>query len=341
MKVLRFGFVGMAFIAVLGAQSDNDPVRGKEMNERGLQALSAGDFATARELFTQSLRIWLALGKEYEPHAATGMLNLGDVFCAQNNWQEAGKLFERALELNRRSMGSKHARTLSNLNRLGNVYAVQGAADRAEPLFAEALRTGRELYPDSLNTAHSLIGLSALHGRDGRLRQSLAEAEEGLAITLRAVGENDSEAGMAYAAVGQMHRVLGEADRAEPLLRKALAILEHSLGPNHPRFASVLSQEGLALLEQNKLALAEKDLVRAVSLLSQTHSSDVELAVAEHNLALLRARQKKYSEAESLLSRAVSLEEQYTLSPGQQLLDARQFLADIRAKKRTVETNYR
>jgi tetratricopeptide (TPR) repeat protein len=295
-NTLRYGLLAIVSVSIAAAQ----PEQGKALNDCGVEALARGDLSAAQDMLSASLQIWLSLGLEFEPHAATTLMNLGDVRCAQGQWNEAAGLFERALDLNLRSVGPKNVRTVSNRNRLANVYLVLAEFDRAEPLYRNALSIGRELYPDSLVTAHSLQGLASLHSRTGKLDQAIAESEEALVITLKAVGENDVESGMAYIGVGQIHRIAGRTDRALPLLRKARAIFERNLGPADPRMGSVLSQEGLALMHENKLALAERDLVRAVELLSQSKTGNVELAIAEHNLGLLRLRQKKYKEADAL-----------------------------------------
>jgi tetratricopeptide (TPR) repeat protein len=331
-KPLRYGLLCVITI-VAAAQPPKEAVEANAANERALIALEHGDTETARNLFSAAIQTWVTLGKSYEPHAATGMMNLGDTLCTMGRWNEAVKIFEQALVINRRSLGPKDLRTVGNLNRLANAYRVQGEPERAEPMYQEALAIERDLYPGQLIMAHTLECLASMHLLAGKGDAALPEAEEGLAIALKVAGENDAESGMAYAAVAQIHRTAGRTDRALPLFRKARAIFEHTLGPNNPRVGSVLSQEGLALLLENKLSLAEHDLTRAVELLSQPGAINVELAVAEQNLGLLRLRQKKYREADGLLSRALSIQEGYSMRPGSEMAATLQLLSDVREKE--------
>jgi tetratricopeptide (TPR) repeat protein len=328
-----FGLLPVMVVATAGAQ----PEKGKELNERGLAAEARGDSAAARSDLSEALRIWQSLGSQFELHAAIEMMNLGDLLCAQGEWSEGAKLLEQALERNRRLSGPRHLRTITNLNRLGNAYIVRGEPERAEPLYREALAIERELYPNDIQTAHTLAGLGMLLLRQGKPEEGLARAEEGLAITLRAVGESDPEAGMAYLNVGQMHRSAGHTDRAIPLLRKARAIFERALGPTHPRTASALSQEGLALMYSGKLSLAERDMVRAVDMLSRPGGMTVDLAGAEQNLGLLRLRQKKYPEADRLLTSALSLQERYIVRPGAEIATTLDLLSQVRTKERRFD----
>ena len=79
-----------------------------------------------------------------------------------------------------------------------------------------------------------------------------------MTIALKADGDNGLDAALAYSNVAEAHRMAGRPERALPLYKKARAIYERVLGPDHPRVASVLSQEGLILMEDGKLSLAEK-----------------------------------------------------------------------------------
>jgi tetratricopeptide (TPR) repeat protein len=325
--------VGLGLLAMAAMASAVQPDAAKELNRIALDAMARGDYTTAKTELSEAVNIWLALGPEFAPHAASEMMNLGDAVCALGDWSAGAKFFEQALELNRRTLGPKHARTVANLNRLANVYLVQGEIDRAEPLFRDALAVERDLYPNDLQTAHSLAGLASIHVRARKWDEALPEAEEGLAITLRAVGEKDAESGMAYANVGEILRVSGHPDRALPLLRKARLIFERTLGPSHPRAASVISQEGLALMYENKFALAEQDLLHAVDLLAKFGGSKVELAVAEHNLGLLRLRQKKYADADKHFSKALALEEEYSSRPGGEMAATLNLLSQVREKE--------
>ena len=109
-----------------------------------------------------------------------------------------------------------------------------------------------------------------------------------------------------YQVAAQVHEAAHRPERALPLFRKARAILERLGKTGDPRYASLLSQEGLALMDDGKLVQAESGMKRAVELLRGPPVAVYELAVAQSNLGLLRLRQKKYAEAEDLLTKALS-----------------------------------
>jgi tetratricopeptide (TPR) repeat protein len=313
------------------------PQRAREINQQGLDEAARGDFDAARSHLTEALGIYLAMGPAFAPHAAIENMNLGDEASAEGRWADAESFFEQAVEGGRHSLGPRHLYTVTMANRLANVRVLRGEFDLAEALYTGNLAIEREVYPRDLQTAHTLSGLGFLHSRQGKQQQALAEAEEGLALTIQAAGDSDPETGTAYANVAQIHRIAGDNDRAVPLLRKAHAIFERAYGPDSPRLANVLSQEGLELMYDGDLALANDDMVRAVKVLSASPAGNVNLAVAEQNLGLLRLRQKKYAEADRLFSQALKLEEQYQARPGRDMAQTLELLSAVRQKERRFE----
>ena len=108
---------------------------------------------------------------------------------------------------------------------------------------------------------------------------------------------------------------MGRYDEAEPLYRRALAIGEKALGPNHPDVAKSLNNLALLLQAQGNYRDAEPLYRRALAIdekaLDPNHPN-----VASHlnNLALLLKAQGNYRDAEPLYRRAIAIGEK-TLGP--------------------------
>jgi tetratricopeptide (TPR) repeat protein len=224
------------------------------------------------------------------------------------------------------------------MNLLASNYLMIGNPEKARALLEEALPIERELYPNDIQTARTLEALSNCMIRDGQIKESLPPAEEALAIAIKALGDDSMDAALAYASVAEAHRSNGNRDRALPLFRKSRAIYEKHLGPDHPRAASLLSQEGLILMQDGKLALAEQLMVKAVaSIRSSCPGCVVEMAIAQNNLGLLRLKQKRYREADEELSQAVALREKFETHPGPQLAESLKGLAVAREKQHLLD----
>lgn len=284
------------------------------LNRRGLESAARRDYLAAERDYRAAAQIYRSLGAAYQAHLSTVLLNLGEVVCGEGKLREGDGVFCESLALSRRALGAKHLHTVAALNALGHIEMMLGDLEIAEARFTEALAVSRELYPGDIQLAYALAGFSSLRLRAGKPEESLPFGEEALRISIAADPQEGLETALMYKMVGQIHRAAGRVERALPLLRKSRTIYERLGVDQDPRHAAALSEEGLALMDDGKYALAEAAMKRAMGMLEPCAGCGIELALAHNNLGLLRFNQKKYSEAETLLRKALAEEELY--SPG-------------------------
>ena len=326
-------WIAIALITAVTAAAQNTAEHANQLNNQGNRLAEAGESAASQKFYQEAISIWRSLGPEFEPHLAGSLLNLGVAFSGTGNRTAAAKLYEEALAIHRRTLGDKHHRTVSNMNLLASIYLMLGESSRADALLEEALMAERELYPGDIQLARTLEGISNSLVRAGRYREALPPAEEALTIAIHAAGEESLDTALAYSSVGEAHRSLHNTARALPLFRKSRALYEKFLGPEHPRVACLFSQEGLILLEDGKLKLAEQAMVKAVTLLTRScPECIVELAVVQNNLGVLRLQQKRYHEADEALTSALTLREKFETRPGSQIAEILRLLAAAREK---------
>ena len=328
----------IGLLTAITASSQTPLENAQRLNEQGNRAGESGNDREAIRLYQESVAIWRSMGPEYEGHTAGTLLNLAVSLSADGQRQEASKVLEEALALHRRALGPTHHRTVSNMNLLASNYLMVGDPERAEILLKDALAIERELYPEDIQTARTLEALSNLFVRREKGSEALPLAEEALKITIHATGEDSLDTALAYSCVAEAHRFAGAPERALPLYRKARSLYEKKLGPDHPRVASIWSQEGLILMQDGKLTLADQAMTRAVtSLRKSCPVCAMELSITQTNLGLLRLKQKRYRDADEALTRAVELREKFAVKPGPELADALQNLATAREKQRLFE----
>jgi tetratricopeptide (TPR) repeat protein len=327
-------WVLIALLTALTAAAQTPVETAQSLNTQGNRVAESGNYPEAQRLYQESIRIWRSLGPAYEAHTASTLLNLAVAMIDDGQRAAASKVIEEALALHRRSLGARHLRTVTNMNLLANNHLMLGDPDRAEAIFQEILPVARELYPGDIQTARTLEGLVYGLVRRHRAADALPLAEEALRIAIQNAGEDSMEAALAYSSVAEVHRSMGSGARALPLYRQARALYQKVVGPDHPRVATILSQEGLVLMQDGKLALAEQSMTQAVKSLKQACPGCLaELAIAESNLGLLRLRQKRYREADEEYSAAIELREKFAVRPGPELADALQSLAAVREKE--------
>jgi len=97
---------------------------------------------------------------------------------------------------------------------------------------------------------------------------------------------------------------------AEPLMRRALAIDEKSLGKDHPNVATDLNNLALLLADTNRLAEAEPLMRRALEIDEKSFGKDhPNVATYLNNLALLLKDTNRLAEAEPLMRRVLEIDE--------------------------------
>jgi tetratricopeptide (TPR) repeat protein len=299
-----------------------------------LEEAARREYSAAVSDYRTAANLYRGLGPQFEAHLAITLFNMGEAQCGAGNLRDSESTLRESLDLSRRALGPKHVRTVSDLNALGHIQLLLGDFSGAESRFAEALGAARELPAPNMQLAYSLAGYSSLRLRTGRPEEALPFADEALQVAVAADPREGTETALMYQNVGQIHRAAGHSERALPLLRKAVAIYERSGLVNSPRYATALSQEGLALMDEHKFAQANADMQRAISMLEGVTGSGFELAIARNNLGLLRFRQKKYTEADELLRQALKEEEYYSPANAEQIGITRDALLRLRTSAR-------
>ena len=109
--------------------------------------------------------------------------------------------------------------------------------------------------------------------------------------------------------LGLLYSAKAQHALAEPLMRRALAIGENSLGPDHPNVATALNNLALLLQATNRLAEAEPLMRRALAIDEKSYGPDhPNVAIRLNNLALLLQATNRLAEAEPLMRRSLRIQ---------------------------------
>jgi len=123
---------------------------GKEIMQNALDSYKATALRHHREL--------RQVVDEYT-HAAI-LSSLAWLLWAQGDLQEASCLYERALEIRRRTLGEEHPETVATISKLGSLLRNRGNYDEARSFYERALeirrRTLGEEHPDTAATLNNL-----------------------------------------------------------------------------------------------------------------------------------------------------------------------------------------
>ena len=145
----------------------------------------------------------------------------------------------------------------------------------------------------------------------------------------------------ALAGLGSVLVDLGEFARAQPVLRRSLALFEQCAGPDSLETGEAANNLAMAYRKSGDLAQGREQQERALRLMQQyldPHSPDLE--IADNNMFILLAEQKQWDEAEPYLRRA--LEIGAALPEDAQLADVKENLSLLQAHhgrfRQAVET---
>src|SRR5262249_20211776 len=144
-------------------------------------------------------------------------------------------------------------------------------------------------------------------GKQAFLRGQFVEAEQHFQAAQTDADRPGREAQLATALtlLAELRDSQGQAEQAEPLLRRALELREQALQRAQAEVGEGLSR--LAKLYQNQARYAEAEPLyrRALGVFEQAHGPDHQDVAAVFNaLGLIYRTQGKYAEAEPLLRRA-------------------------------------
>src|SRR5229473_3063922 len=154
--------------------------------------------------------------------------------------------------------------------------------------------------PQEMLTLMQRIAALAQDGRYG----------EAVALARKLANEAEKTSGRQSLLTATTLVVLAQALQAqgETVLRRALAIREKALGPNHPDVAAVLTTLGQIAFSQNRLNDAERDTSRAINIDESALGPDnLNTALARMQLGNLRNRQLREAEALDVYSRALDV----------------------------------
>jgi tetratricopeptide (TPR) repeat protein len=136
------------------------------------------------------------------------------------------------------------------------------------------------------------------------------ELEPLTALALLWDGREHRGAAWLLSQTGQRWHDLAEWNRAEPLMRRALAIDEKTYGPDHPNVAIHLNNLAQLLQATNRLAEAEPLMRRALAIDEKSYGPDhPDVARDLNNLARLLQDTNRLAESEPLMRRALAIDE--------------------------------
>jgi eukaryotic-like serine/threonine-protein kinase len=234
---------------------------------------------------------------------------IGQTYTDLGLHPEAEKQLERALDLRRRVLGPENADTLTTMNNLAAVYALEGKYAQAEALYSQALGIERRVQgAENPATLNSMMSLAIVYEEEAKYAQAEALHSQTLEIKRRVLGPEHPQTlrSMYYLAV--VYQDEGKYAQAEELSREVLEIRRRVIGPEHPATLDSMNNLAIDYEEEGKFAQAEAidsqvlEIKRRV--LGPEHRNTLN---SMNNLAIVYWCEGKYPQAEALFSQTIEI----------------------------------
>jgi tetratricopeptide (TPR) repeat protein len=223
--------------------------------------VETGQLKEARQSLLKALDIWKTTQDTDGRFAQTSVIlaevdrDLGDYAPAEQQLRDALAKIPASEPLKGANL---EAKALA-LDDLGDLLREEGRAAEARLLLAEV---GRLNGVSWRRVAEADVALAELDGDAHKWDESTAEWNE--VIDLAHTHSDSGLEAVANRGIGQAWLDRGDPARAEPLLRSALATFESNPSANSGQFAPTLTCLAQLYMGENKLALAEDALTKAL-----------------------------------------------------------------------------
>lgn len=302
-----------------------------------------GREVTALELLDRgSAEIDRRLKDQPEARAAL-LLTMGQSYKNLGRYREAERLFAQALALER-GRGAVGLGVAANLHELAEVASLDGRYLEAERFeraaLAERRRSGR---PFDEADVEGLARLARILDRAGQLDAAAKAYEQALALGRKLNLPATIATTLQRSASLERHR--DHREKAEAMLREALALQTKHLGVDHPAVALTANDLGLVVLERGRAAEAEALLVDAERQQRKIYpAGHPDLAATLHNRGLVARDQGTLAEAEAHFRAAIELYRKALEGDGPQVATTLTTLAGLlnqRGAKAEAESCFR
>jgi len=300
-----------ALLLAAGARADEGV---DALNKRMMQLYTDGYYEQAIPLAAQIVTQLEQSAGPGSAAVASALNNEAELYNKLHRFPEAEALYKRSLSIRQAVLGPDHPDTQKSLARLAEVFHAEGKdnlpAPQAQPQpmprpvpqpRPAPPPRGPSISQQEFDRAIEMNKQSVQLGADGRYAEAIPLGVQALAVFEKAFGADNPNVAVGSANLAQLYVQAGQFDKAEPLYKRAVAILEkHADRQKDVSFMLA----GLADLytRQKRYPEAEAYYRRAIPALDKALGPDDATSVAiVNNFANIERAQNKDPDQEAVL----------------------------------------
>jgi non-specific serine/threonine protein kinase/serine/threonine-protein kinase len=217
-----------------------------------------GNSITAREILDKAAKE-IDSGLSNDPELQAKMMHtMAVTYGGLGLYSRAQPLIERAVEIQRRTLGPRNPDTLYSMAELAKVWAEEGHYVESEKLIREILEIRRRvLGPEHPDTLNSMNDLAVALMDEGRYAEAETLERETFDIQRRVLGPDDRYTLLSMSNLALALMDEGQYAESEKLNREILEIRHRVLGPEHPDTLNSMTNVAGALMDEGRYAEAE------------------------------------------------------------------------------------
>ena len=218
-------------------------------------------FAESEELLRHAATHLEQAGQGHELELFSALSSLAGVVMELRRFEEADGLLQRVAEGRAELLPEDHHSVLNTANTRAALLNREGRPHEARELYARILEIRRQaLPPRHTATLLSMVNLAAVEQKIGNLERAIELLTEAHAILREDHPSSDLALGAGYNLASAL-RASGRLDEALSLYEESLRLATSILPEGHSRIAATRLRVGFCLIELDRYAEAEPELL--------------------------------------------------------------------------------
>jgi len=277
----------------------------KTMTGLAVTYAGEGKFDQAEKLFSRALPLEQKVFGKDDLQTLRTMGNLATVYYYQHKYALSEEVLLKNLEAKRRALGEDSPETLDTETNLAGNYVDRGDYDKAEPLYTLALAGYRRVLGDTHDhTVNAMNCLADLYRYRGELTRAGALFTQALDAARRGLGADHPRVFDSMMGIAQIAAAQGRNEPAERMFSTVLEARRRLLGAEQPDTLNTAIFLTGVRLNRQEYAAAEGAIRDTLKTYEKIAPDDFERYWCQGLLGASLAGQKKYAEAEPLLTAA-------------------------------------
>ena len=202
-----------------------------------------GEYDKALEFYEACLAIEQKRLGEDHPSIATTYCNMAGVYSNQGKYDKALELYENCLTIQKKHLDADHPDIATTYHNMAWVYRAQGEYDKALEFYENCLTIQKKrLDDDHPDIATTYNNMAVVYIYQGKYETALEYCQNSLEIRRKYPQLAPLDIATNYYNIASIYDLKGEYEAALEYYKNAYEIYCPSLGENHPRSQTCLSE---------------------------------------------------------------------------------------------------